>query len=293
MNENQTQNSVFTVRTILRAVSILCTIFVFCPTFLVSCSGQEKSVSAMTAVAGVSAYGEKVVEGKPIMLITLIIPILMFVFLIRKTEKHKKMGLFVLVCAIVDVIVWLVFQSRVKKLCSENRFQCKTTIWYFLNFICLLLAILLSLMVFIEKVNLETDLVRIVSGGGMQGSIDQMTSAINQMSNAVTTIAGNVAEGISSNAATKMIKKEDVIGYCMKCGKAISIGDVFCTSCGAEVPESLIAEGNRILEERKALADAANKTNASENDSNIKFCTKCGAKLSAEALFCDKCGNKL
>mgnify|MGYP002513695579 CR=1 FL=1 len=85
MNENTKEfNLRFTVRNVLRALCALCTVFVFCPAFLVSCSGQNIKVSVMTAVGGMSAYGEKVVDPHPIMLVCLLIPVVALVLLFVK-----------------------------------------------------------------------------------------------------------------------------------------------------------------------------------------------------------------
>lgn len=50
-------------------------------------------------------------------------------------------------------------------------------------------------------------------------------------------MAGDVTENIGNRKP-----KEKPIGYCQKCGKPISYGSRFCTSCGTPVPESMIAE---------------------------------------------------
>ena len=76
-------------------------------------------------------------------------------------------------------------------------------------------------------------------------------------------MAGNVAGNIR-----KRTMKEDIIGYCAKCGKPITYGHKFCISCGTPVPESMIAEAEaarkaaeeaRRAEEAKREAEAARK----------------------------------
>ena len=56
MNEKK---SIFSMRNIFKMLSLVCIVITFCPTFLVSCSGQKLDVSAMDLVTGISVYGEK------------------------------------------------------------------------------------------------------------------------------------------------------------------------------------------------------------------------------------------
>ena len=87
---------VITVKKVLKALSLICFVIVFCPTFLVSCSGQNMNVSVMTAVGGVSISGERVVAPHPIMLLCLIIP--MAVFILLSIKKYTDRMQVVLYC---------------------------------------------------------------------------------------------------------------------------------------------------------------------------------------------------
>lgn len=72
--ENGKENKLlFTPQKILKILSLLCIVLVFCPSFLVSCSGQEIEVNVMTAAGGLSMYGETVSKPYPIMLLCLVI----------------------------------------------------------------------------------------------------------------------------------------------------------------------------------------------------------------------------
>ena len=57
MNETG-RKPVVTAKNIIRVLSVIVTIIFFCPTFLVSCSGQTIDVSAMNVVGGIKSYGE-------------------------------------------------------------------------------------------------------------------------------------------------------------------------------------------------------------------------------------------
>lgn len=58
---------------------------------------------------------------------------------------------------------------------------------------------------------------------------------------------------------------------CPSCGAAVRPGTLFCTSCGAKLPE------------RGAAAPTA----------TARFCRQCGAPATARAAFCTLCGAKL
>lgn len=306
MEANVTQgNSLFTVKRVLRVLSLLLIIFVFCPSFLVSCSGQKVNVSVMTAVGGAKAYGETVAEPHPIMLICLVLPIVMLVVLFAKKMIENKVAIITLASAAVDFVVWLIFRASVKSFAEDNYCEFKTTGVYVVNIIVLIVILLLTLMVIIKKLELESDLIQIFTGGSTQKALDQMSSAVSQMSSAVSQMAGNVV----SNIAEKN-NKAPVIGYCQKCGSGIPYDCKFCTSCGTPVPEELIlaAEEKRKAEEASKIAaeeaekaakmeaaESNNTNNLDSDSSNEKtgFCQQCGAKLSPDAVFCESCGAKV
>lgn len=292
MDENG-KKSVFTVKKVLRALSLVCIILVFCPSFLVSCSGETMKVNVMTAVGGVEAYGEKVVEPHPVMLLCLLIPAVVLVLLFIKKFTDKKTATIILGGTAVDLVIWFAFRSSVKNLAEENNFEFKTTGWYVLNVIVLILIVVLTALVVASKMQMDADLVSAFTGGGAQNMLHQMSSAVTQA-------AGNAASSIGNRT-----KKEDAIGFCSKCGSPIAYGCKFCTSCGTPVPESMIAEAEeakRAAEEaeekaRLAAEAEAKKKEAEQNGLKEKerpaFCQQCGAKLGPDAMFCESCGAKI
>lgn len=97
----------------------------------------------------------------------------------------------------------------------------------------------------------------------IHNAMGQMSDTVGHFSNTMSQMAGNVAGNIR-----KRTMKEDIIGYCAKCGKPITYGHKFCISCGTPVPESMIAEAEaarkaaeeaRRAEEAKREAEAARK----------------------------------
>jgi len=105
MNDNNTKKSIVTIKMVLRVLSLITLIIVFCPTFLVSCSEQSLDVSVMTVVNGVSMYGEEVVEPHPIAIICLLIPIIMLLLLFIKKFEDRKNAIFVAICSVADIVI--------------------------------------------------------------------------------------------------------------------------------------------------------------------------------------------
>lgn len=295
MTNGASKQSMFTVKKILRVLEIILIVFVFCPCFLVSCSGQDANVSVMTAVGGVSTeYGNQIVDPHPIMLICLLLPIVMLVVLFRKKIVENKAALITLICAVVDIIVWIMFKSAVKEFAEENLCSFKTKPAYVFNMIVLIIITILSLLVFLRKVTLNADLMQLEPGGNTQSALNQMSNAVTQMSSAVSQMAGNVANNMKTG-------KAPVIGYCQKCGSGIPFDCMFCTSCGTPVPEDMIkeAEEKKKAEEKARLAaeDSAEQDtdtpDGQQNSDRPMFCQKCGNKLDSESIFCEVCGTKI
>ncbi|MGN1165951.1 MAG: zinc-ribbon domain-containing protein [Lachnospiraceae bacterium] len=282
VNEGQTNSNsrkaVFTVKNILRVLGLLCIIFAFCPAFLVSCAGEKMNVTVMTAVEGVSMYGEKVVKPHPIMIVCILIPIAVLVLLfLNKLSEKKTAAIISGICA-ADVVVWLIFRATVKNIAEENYLSFETTAWYFINLIALILIIILSVLGIMKKVRLDADLLEHVSNENVQGKLEQVTNVVNQVSGQMSAMVSNAASSVSNKK--KLI---DAIGYCTRCGSPIEYGVKFCTSCGAPVPEDLIAEAE---EKRKAEeqarqdaeeqkeAEAQQKAEAQQPEENVQPETK-------------------
>jgi RNA polymerase subunit RPABC4/transcription elongation factor Spt4 len=101
--------------------------------------------------------------------------------------------------------------------------------------------------------------------------------------------------------------------YCNQCGALIADGSSFCTNCGARVaPEAPAYEEPAVekaaTEEPAAVEPAAEpvteqaapeetvstppvEEEPAAQEQQFKFCTQCGARVSADADFCIVCGN--
>lgn len=260
------KKSIFTVKNVLRSLALLCIIFVFCPAFLVSCSGQTINVSVMTAVGGLSMYGDSVVDPQPVMLVCLLIPVVSLILLFRKKMADKKVAGIVMAINAINVIVWFIFKSAAQRLAADNLCTFKTTGVFAFNMIAMVLIVGLSLLVIANKLKLNTDLLNVITGGESQGALDRLATAVSRL-----------AESASGRAA----EKADIICYCSNCGVPVVYGSEACSSCGTAVPESVLTEA---AEARKESAPLTFST---------EFCKECGDKLKPEAAFCEECGTKI
>lgn len=152
-----TEESRFNVKRIVRILSLICIVFFFCPAFLVSCSGQEVEVDAMTAVGGMSMYGETVVEPHPIMLICLLAPIGVFILTFVKKFTQKKIAGYSFVCMLADIIAWIVFATSTKRIAEENYATFSATGWFYANIVSIIILIVLMLMALLDKVSLDSE----------------------------------------------------------------------------------------------------------------------------------------
>ena len=156
--DNNEKKSVLTVRNVLRILSMVCLAMVFCPAFLVSCADERMEVSVMTAVSGVSAYGEEIVAPYPAMLICLAIPIIIFALLFVKRSAVRKNGILIAISGAADFIIWMLFKSAVQEAAEENYCSFETTGWYTLNMVVLALIVLLAVLVVVRRLRMDGNL---------------------------------------------------------------------------------------------------------------------------------------
>lgn len=206
------KKAVFTVRNVMKVLALLCMIFVFCPSFLVSCSGVTVEIGAMSTVGGVKMYGEEIVKPQPIMLIYLLLPVAVMVFLFLKKFANRLNALIILICSGADLGLWMLFRAITKKEAEDNMCDFATTGWYKMTIIVLIALVVLAVLVLIRKLQMDADLAANISGGGTAGALNQMSKKVGQMSDAVTQLAGNVSASRVSKA-----EREQAIGFCQKC----------------------------------------------------------------------------
>lgn len=149
MEHDRTENSAtqrpkYTPRMIMKFLALLCIVFVFVPAFVVSCSGQKVSISAMNVVVGIREQGFTLVEPNPLLLVCLILPVITLIALCSKARTASKTGLCALICMAADGVVWLTFMLNVKAVAKENFCVAETTLWFYINMLCIIAIVILS-----------------------------------------------------------------------------------------------------------------------------------------------------
>ena len=154
------KKSLFTLRNVVRVLAILCIIFVFCPTFIVSCGDEKLELSAMDiSTASITYLNEEVAGPQPIMLISLLLPIaILWLTIQKKIQPEKKVSLIIAACSGADIVVWLICKSVAASKVAEYYSQISTTPWYAFNLIVLFLLTGAALLAFFGIILPDEDL---------------------------------------------------------------------------------------------------------------------------------------
>ena len=232
MTDIPQKKSKFTPKKLFRILSLICIVMVFCPMFLVSCSGETLEIDVMTAVGGLSMYEETLVEPQPIMLLCLIIPIAVLIMFLKKNIELRKSVIWTLISMIVDFIIWIVFRSTVKKYADEYLCTFEATGWFYINLISMSLIVLLAVLVFLKIIDIDTDLIRLLSGDVTKEMMNQASESMNKMAGSINKMVVNVVVN-GENKETET----DRNSFCVRCGASVSKESKFCTSCGLEIPK--------------------------------------------------------
>lgn len=267
--------SLFTARQIMRVLSFICIVVVFCPSFLVSCSGQSKGISVMTAVGGLSVYGESIAKPQPLMLICLLLPAVILALLFMKKLPEKQNALIIAICGISDFVIWMIFKSVVKKIAEDHYCEFKSTGWYLLNNLALFFLILFALHILLQKLEMDTDILSLLSGGGTQGAMNKMSESLAKISDSLTKSSDSVTK--RSDSATKASDSPT----------EISKTETKTTDSSTEISETQTKNS----EVANDLTEKAG-SHAEEEEEKPKFCQECGKPLDPDAAFCKYCGTK-
>ena len=267
--------SLFTARQIMRVLSFICIIVVFCPSFLVSCSGQSKGISVMTAVGGLSVYGESIAKPQPLMLICLLLPAVILALLFMKKLPEKQNALIIVICGISDFVIWMIFKAVVKKIAEDHYCEFKTTGWYLLNSLALFFLILFALLILLQKLEMDTDILALLSGGGTQGAMNKMSESLAKISDSLT------------KSSDSVMKSSDSVMKSSDSGTKVS-------DSATKSSDSVTKSSDSATKNSEAANDLTEKagSHAEEIEEKPKFCQECGKPLDPDAAFCKYCGTK-
>ena len=267
--------SLFTARQIMRVLSFICIIVVFCPSFLVSCSGQSKGISVMTAVGGLSVYGESIAKPQPLMLICLLLPAVILALLFMKKLPEKQNALIIAICGISDFVIWMIFKSVVKKIAEDHYCEFKSTGWYLLNNLALFFLILFAILILLQKLEMDTDILALLSGGGTEGAMNKMSESLTKSPDSPMKSPDSVAK-----VSDSPMKSSDSVAQ-------VSDSPMKSPDSVAKVPDSVAksSEGANDLDSKEV-------SKVEEKEEKPKFCQECGKPLDPDAAFCKYCGTK-
>lgn len=274
--------SLFTARQIMRVLSFICIVVVFCPSFLVSCSGQSKGISVMTAVGGLSVYGESIAKPQPLMLICLLLPAVILALLFMKKLPEKQNALTIAICGISDFVIWMIFKAVVKKIAEDHYCEFKSTGWYLLNNLALFFLILFGILILLQKLEMDTDILSLLSGGGTQGAMNKMSESLAKISDSLTKSSDSATKASDSpmKVSDSPTKSSDSVAKS-------SDSPMKSPDSVAKVPDSVAksSEGANDLDSKEV-------SKVEEKEEKPKFCQECGKPLDPDAAFCKYCGTK-
>ncbi len=249
-----------TVKNTLKILAILCQIFVFCPTFCVSCAEVDINVSTLTAIKGVSIDGDALVKPYPIMLICIILPAVVLVSLWKKPMVDGKLCCIISICGLIDLMLWVLFAAVTKAKAEECYCEFRTTIWFWLNVLAILLLIVISLLVYSVRTTIEIQLKDLLSKENRKSYVElrqqRSEESKKRISSAMKWFSSRIRQHHKSQeTSTDQVSKQETstyqasnqetmnqentiqseIGYCFECGNRIQEGEKFCSVCGTKV----------------------------------------------------------
>lgn len=208
MNENNHQiKALLTVKNLIRLLALFALIFVFCPSFLVSCSGQTVDVSVIDAVKGVDGFE----DPHPLLIVCILIPLGILALTFIKKWTIQKRAQIMGGLSLVDVIFWIIFRIGVSHFAEDNYLTFETTPWYIIALIFLVLMSIVTLLVAFNKLEINKNILSLVEERSGHPHLD------------------SDGQEISDSYQHKKI-----IGYCNQCGEPIEEDFMFCTTCGSK-----------------------------------------------------------
>lgn len=222
------KRSFFTARQVLRVLSLVCLIVVFCPMFLVSCSEQTMNVSVVSAVSGTKAYGEYLINPHPELLICFLLPAAILVILFIRNIAETVVALVTAVCGIIDLVVWIIFAVAVQNAAKESYCEFRVTGWYIVNLILLVFIILISILVLARLLQLDGDLSVFMQNRNSPVPDKRIPTQWKPPINSGPPIGHNGIDTINRTAVQPR--------FCIKCGHQMDADSRFCPACGAQAP---------------------------------------------------------
>lgn len=140
-----------TIKNVIRILALVCMVFVFCPSFLVSCAGEEAGISAFVGIVGIESEGYGyIVDPQPIMILCLLLPLSVLIVSFAKKVAEKIIALVCAICSGINLIIWLVFRAKAQELAEKLYCTFECTIWYYLTILCIMAMVALGVVLFVK-----------------------------------------------------------------------------------------------------------------------------------------------
>lgn len=211
-------------KVILKLLLLIVELFFFMPFCTVSCSGYDVSLNGVKSSFGFEVYGEKV-DGNPLCLLLLILPIVMIaVFFIKKIKQNKMIYLIISGCSLIDAIILLVYKSKITSMSEEQMLDVNFNSGYYLSLTGNILILLISAFMFYVIYT-----ARSTGTFKTENSMQRCCNCgANLRDNAVyCNMCGTKNEAEPIVTDTPIVKN-----FCNKCGTKLQPGMDFCPECG-------------------------------------------------------------
>lgn len=266
---------------ILMPVLIILTV---CPLFVVTFGDFILEADALSVFTGWewATYGIKV-AAEPLVIVTVLIPLVLLVLLVIDKIKDPAMSGILLGGTVADLLVWIIFRANMDRAVSAvsssaaGKLTFSVTPWYIAALGLMMVAVVFSVLYLI---------LALVQAGRNSGKQKQEKKQKEQAEEKKPAAApdraetapqaapafAQAAEGSAEEPAEQKETQEEeqqaagqedaeeVIGFCVNCGAPLVRGFRFCTVCGAPVAEELY----RNIEAEEKQEASAGETAAEE-----------------------------
>lgn len=208
-------------KNIIRVLSLILICIFFAPTFLVSCSGQEKTLSTGQIMVGIKFQGETIEQAHPMLIFYLLLPLSLFViWCLRLGIKEKVRNIYTIVASAIDTVIWFVLSTKVEEEAKRNYCTFDVTGWFWINIVLLMVVLVFGVCLCLNVLKADTPLF--------------------QVRNRIPTAA---------------ISGGNDIWICPQCKKENMTSERFCVNCGTKKTEEIQED------DEKTIAISSNSKN--------------------------------
>ena len=182
----------------------------------------------MDAAFGLTSHGEQITDPHPLIILCILIPIAILVLLFLKNTKDKVSSLAISIATGLDIALWALLASGVKRAAEDNYCTSKTTGWFWVNCFVMIAMLGFGMMVYRKVLFYDGNL---LSAEQEKAAKQGFENASRNISSSVTKLASDISKATKDDT----LKVENPIGFCNKCGTPIPENSKFCVKCGAVV----------------------------------------------------------